>query len=118
MNIELIFARNLIKQLKNKKYKQKDLAKFLEISTSAVSAWCTGKASPTLNKIDKIAHFLECSRNDLLLLHEEDLLNKENIIFKKIQEDKLYSRICTDMLFFSNTDLQKIERFILKIKNS
>ena len=53
--------------LKRKKVKQKDLASKLLLSQSAVNLWCKGKCLPTLNLIPKIAKFLNCTMEEVVL---------------------------------------------------
>lgn len=56
-----------IQNLLNLKEKsQSDLARYLGIKASTVSQWISGKANPTYDKLESIAHFFRMSLPDLV----------------------------------------------------
>lgn len=56
-----------IQNLLNLKDKsQSDLARYLGIKASTVSQWISGKANPTFDKLESIAHFFRMSLPDLV----------------------------------------------------
>lgn len=56
-----------IQHLLNLKDKsQSDLARYLGIKASTVSQWISGKANPTFDKLESIAHFFRMSLPDLV----------------------------------------------------
>lgn len=61
-----IFSRNLKTLLAYNGKQQKELAEYIDASTSTVSDWCKGTKTPRANKIDKICEFLKCTRTDLM----------------------------------------------------
>lgn len=61
-----IFADNLVKLLDSKKIDQRDLAEKIGVSTQAVSSWATGIKYPRIDKIQKIADFLNVPKSALM----------------------------------------------------
>ena len=63
---EITFAKVFRTVLKNKRVKQRDLAKALDVTVQAISNYATGKAIPTLENLVKIANYLDISIDYLL----------------------------------------------------
>lgn len=61
-----IFAKNLNRILSSQGVRQYELAKYLNVSISAVSAWCSGDKMPRMDKIEKIAYFFGIPKSELL----------------------------------------------------
>ncbi|WP_238649729.1 LexA family protein [Paenibacillus piscarius] len=61
-----IFADNLVKLLDSKKIDQRDLAEKIGVSTQAVSSWATGIKYPRIDKIQKIADYLNVPKSALM----------------------------------------------------
>jgi tellurite methyltransferase len=61
-----LFAENIIKFRKIKKYTQEDLAQKLSISSQAISKWETGQSYPDLSLLSDIAFVLDTDINSLM----------------------------------------------------
>ena len=61
-----VFGKNLEYLLNREGLRQKDLAKALGVTKSAVSMWVTGEASPRMAKVKLISEILNCTVSDLL----------------------------------------------------
>lgn len=60
------FSENLRELLRKKDKTQTALAEYMNVSTASVSKWYMGNAMPRMDKIEKIARFLNVSTADLL----------------------------------------------------
>lgn len=61
-----IFRDNLRRYISSRDLTQKDLAQAIEVSSSTLNDWVTGKKLPRMDKIDKLCSFFNCTRSDLL----------------------------------------------------
>lgn len=61
-----IFRDNLRRYISSRNLTQKDLAQAIEVSSSTLNDWVTGKKLPRMDKIDKLCSFFHCTRSDLL----------------------------------------------------
>lgn len=80
---------NLQKLMKEKKLSQNQLAKKLNISSTAVSKWISGKNLPTSDKIIKICEIFEISSDELLGIKArapDNLTLKEKELIKYYRE--------------------------------
>lgn len=68
-NYNNIFSKNLEYALAKKGKKQIDLSRDLNIPKSTISSWCRGKRIPKLNKLSRIAKYLNIE-NPIMLLDE------------------------------------------------
>lgn len=83
-----IFGRNLRNRLEAKNRSQNDLARFLNVTPTAVSRWVTGEAQPRANMIDRICVFLGCSVEDLMIDHTKvAVLMPEDVLAEEIHNN-------------------------------
>lgn len=75
----MTISQRIFMLLKEKRLKQKDLADFTGISTSAISAWNKNNVNPAAENLSTIADFLGVSLNFLITGHEEQLDVPEDI---------------------------------------
>ena len=61
-----IFSQNLNYYLEKHNKSQADLAKYIGVSTAAVSNWCKGFKLPRMDKVDKMCTFFQINRSDLM----------------------------------------------------
>ena len=61
-----IFASNLAEIMRLKGFGQSELSQRTGLSTAAISKYLKQKATPTITTLEKIAHALNCSREELL----------------------------------------------------
>ena len=64
--MEILFEKCLRDLLVKRSKTQSELAKYLSISTQAVSKWCRGENMPDIVLLPKIASFLDVSVDELL----------------------------------------------------
>lgn len=61
-----IFASNLAELMRMKGFGQPELSERTGLSTASISKYLRKKATPTITNLEKIAHALNCSRDELL----------------------------------------------------
>lgn len=61
-----IFARNLQRLMDEKRVKQADIARLLEVSRSTVSAYCKGMQMPRMDKVEQLAQYFAVSSSELI----------------------------------------------------
>ena len=61
-----IFAANLAELMRMKGFGQPELSERTGLSTASISKYLRKKATPTITNLEKIAHALNCSRDELL----------------------------------------------------
>ncbi len=71
------FAKNLKYYYKLKGCSQKEIAEYVGVSTGTVCDWTKGRSYPRMDKIQKLAEFLDCKKSDLI---EERSLENEYYI--------------------------------------
>lgn len=67
-----IIAENIKAILEEKGMEQKDLAQAIGVSPSSVSRWISGEKMPRASSIDAICKALGCTRNDIILKHSSN----------------------------------------------
>lgn len=72
-----IFSENLQRILNERKIDQRALADQLKVTETSVSNWVQGKKYPRIDKIQKMADFLNVSKSELI---EEDFEKPGNLI--------------------------------------
>ena len=76
------FSENIIKYRKSKGYTQDDLAEAMGVSRQSVSKWENGESVPDINKIIKLAEYLDVSL-DCLFDKENPIKTEQNIVAKQ-----------------------------------
>lgn len=51
--------------IKNSPYRRAYIMKYMEVSENTLSNWCTGKSTPSVDKLFKLASLLEVKVDDL-----------------------------------------------------
>ena len=74
-----MFAKNLRGALEEKDVSMRELARRLNVSSTIVSAWCSGKKAPRMDKIDAICRILNINRSRLLLSDSERAIEKKEV---------------------------------------
>lgn len=87
-DLKKIFSNNLNHWMKIRDKTQNDIINDLGYISSKVSNWCTGKAYPRMDAVQKLADYLQIYKTDLI---EEAKLNNHNRIpiFAKILSNAL-----------------------------
>ena len=105
-----ILGENLERIRKEKGYSRKQLAEYLGVNVVAIGLYETGKREPPLDKIFKLATFLEISVSSLIGENDynAEIPNIDAIVDKKIFEYR-YKRsvdITSTDIFFPTTELE------------
>lgn len=86
--IKNVFAKNLNNLIRDSGKSRAEVAEAIGVTTSAVGAWCIGKKSPRMDKVDKLAALFNVSRS--ALLEENSLAPKKDT--REWLEDLLVER--------------------------
>lgn len=77
-----LFATNLKRYMEFYGYKQIDISRILNVSSSTVSSWITEQRTPRMDKVDALCRLFKCKRSDLIAeefnapaIGEEELLS-------------------------------------------
>ena len=99
--IRNLIIKKIFTTLEEKKISQKELAKTLNISSSTVSAWATGRNTPNLDKIFQICNILNISI-DVFNINKEnsEFYKKFNILTEK--EKQLILMIINKLIIDNN----------------
>ena len=81
LNSMQIFSRNLLRFLEGRNKKRSELARYCNISPSAVTAWLNSEKFPTPENLDKIAVFLSVNVSDLFT--EQPMSYKDRELLSK-----------------------------------
>ena len=65
-DFNILFSKNLNYYLIKNDKTQLELANYLGVSTSAVSAWCRGLKTPRMDKVDAMCKYFGIKRSDLM----------------------------------------------------
>ena len=88
-DMNLVIAKNILASLKAKKKKQKELAKYLEVSPQIMSKIMNGERSVSAFEMKKISEFLDVPFKDLLKESDNnvDELNIPLVFMGKISSE-------------------------------
>lgn len=99
-SIKKIFAKNLNYYLQKNNKTQADLVKYIGISSSTVSNWCTAQKMPRADKIQSIANWLGIQIGDLMEEHSYSLNKKDSKDIEKILDQTREQLLSQDGLMF------------------
>ena len=77
-----VFSRNLNRYLKSTNSMQKDVAKYVGVSTGTICDWCKGRAYPRMDKLQRLADYFGVKKSDLV----EDVYIAKDAVSKQEQE--------------------------------
>lgn len=113
-DIKTIFSTNLRNKLIAKNKTQAELARFVGVSQTSVSHWCNGEVLPRANMVDKIAKFLVCSSDELMIDNEKEAEQApEDIIAEEIRDNP---RLFKLMIYASKLSNEELDEIIARIK--
>ena len=116
----ILFAKNLNHYLQVNEKSQLDLANYLGVSTSAVSAWCRGVKTPRMDKVDAMCKYFGIRRSDLM--EEKDssqgyYFNKETAaVAREIFENKELRMLFDATRDADPEDLKALHNMALALK--
>lgn len=85
-----IFSRNLVRYLENSGKTQKEVAKYVGVSTGTFCDWTKGRSYPRMNKVQLLAEFFGIKKSDLV---EDVNVVKESVSNKEQQVLDLFHKI-------------------------
>lgn len=81
MEYSKIIARNLKRLVYESGKSQEEIAKYMGVSRTSITNWCSGVRTPKMDKIDKLCELFGCKRSDIMEdrkeLTTDDLLKGE-----------------------------------------
>lgn len=90
----IIFSRNLKHLISISGKQQLEVAKDLDVKTSTLSTWCSGKAMPGVGKIRAIADYFGVGLTDLVNVSTDDTnLELSSIMSKLALYDKRFCKL-------------------------
>ncbi len=102
----MTISQRIFEELKKQGKKQKELADYIGLSTSAISDWKKKGTNPSAENISAIANFLNISTDYLLTGKEKSNTNISNsTVDEQEQEKKQLSTTDKSIIFSTNTDL-------------
>lgn len=106
MDTKEIFGRNLRNKLDAKQRSQNDLARYLKVTSTAVSRWVNAEALPRSNMIDRICVYLGCDVEDLMTDHTKvATLMPEDVIADEIHNNPRLFQLFMVAIRSTDTDL-------------
>ena len=82
------FGKQVIHYMKLHKIKYRDVMKALDVSHQTVHQWRTGKHFPTVLMLIKLAEYLRCTPNDLLLEPEPEPVKRPRTMEEILEFDR------------------------------
>lgn len=122
-NIKIVpkeqFAENLKYYIKLRCVTQKELARYVGVSTGTIVDWKSGRSYPRMDKIQKIADFLGCEKSDLIEERSFDNTSYTQSvagrIYKEIVNEPQLLEMFQKILKMSNEDIQIIGTLVDKM---
>jgi transcriptional regulator with XRE-family HTH domain len=92
MEFKLIFAKEIKENKKTRHLNQQELGELFGVSRVTINTWLSGKAKPSLEKIEKIAKVLEIPVSELLGKENyNDLSDLDEELIKLTKEQKIFT---------------------------
>lgn len=111
-----IFSINLRNYLYLAGRTQVELAKAVKVTETSVSKWVNGLVVPRPKKVDEICRYLRCTREDLMVDHEREvLLAPEDLLAEAMKERKDLYTVFNALLTMNDSDLSLVTDFIKRI---
>ena len=92
MEFKLVFAKEIKENKKTRHLNQQELGELFGVSRVTINTWLSGKAKPSLEKIEKIAKVLELPLSELLGKDSHnDLSDLDEELIKLTKEQKIFT---------------------------
>lgn len=88
-----VFAKNLSRLLAEVNMTQKELSEIMDVSVSAVSAWCSGDKMPRMDKIEFMEKYFGVSKSELLEERADDHLPPNMVRIRTMRQVPLIGQI-------------------------
>lgn len=99
-----IFAKNLNAEIARSGKQQKEIALELDIPSSTLNNWSTGKVIPRVRMLNKLAEYFKCSIDDLIS-SSEDTTTKDKLLREvNSMDEALLERLLTYAIFLNHSD--------------
>ena len=115
----IMFARNLKKQMEKNDITKLELAQKLGVSAASVTHWTAGEKTPRMDKVDKMCIIFGCNRSDLITdsTVTEFYLNKEAADLAEFLHQAPEYRVLFDAARkVKPEDIQFVKDFLDRIK--
>ena len=108
-----IISKNIRRYLDLRHMQQKELAEAIGEKKNTVNTWCTGKAEPPANKVQKMAEFFGCTITDLVDDHSNQTVTEQydEIVFKLGMTDEFFQRMAIDYYHLSPEEKENFKNF-------
>lgn len=108
-----IISKNIRRYLDLRHMQQKELAEAIGEKKNTVNTWCTGKAEPPANKVQKMAEFFGCNITDLVDDHSNQTVTEQydEIVFKLGMTDEFFQRMAIDYYHLSPEEKENFKNF-------
>lgn len=103
------FARNLRYYLSQTGKTQKELSQIIGVSAPTMHEWCSGKKTPRMDKVQKLAEYFNCSNSDLL----EDKSKQPTDSELSIRKREFIQRVSA----MSDAQLDRLEQILALVEN-
>lgn len=118
-----IFSSNLNRYLRINEKTQIELANYLGVSTSAVSAWCRGIKTPRMDKVDAMCDYFGIKRSDLMEdKKQKEITERENeeatAIGQEILKNEELRKLFEASKDVTQEDLRNINALLLSLKKA
>ena len=115
-NMTEVFSTNLRNALYMAGKTQAELAKAVNVTEVSVSKWINGANVPRPNKVDEICRVLRCSREDLMVDHDRQvMLAPEDALAEEMRlREDLYT-VFNSLLRMNDSDLKLIADLIKRL---
>jgi transcriptional regulator with XRE-family HTH domain len=115
-NMTEVFSTNLRNALYMAGKTQAELAKAVNVTEVSVSKWMNGVNVPRPNKVDEICRVLRCSREDLMVDHDRQvMLAPEDALAEEMRlREDLYT-VFNSLLRMNDSDLKLVTDLIKRL---
>lgn len=103
MDYTKVIAKNLKRIIYESGKSQDEVAKYVGVSRTSVTNWCSGTRTPKMDKIDKMCELFGCRRSDIMEEHTatpHDILQSDMLDLIEVAKECTVEeiRMATDQL--------------------
>lgn len=115
-NLNEVFSTNLRNALYMAGKTQAELAKAVNVTEVSVSKWINGANVPRPKKVDEICKVLRCSREDLMVDHERQvLLAPEDALAEEMKNRHDLYGVFNALMGMNDADLKLVSDIIKRL---
>lgn len=106
-----VFAKNLRYYLDQSGKTQKELSKIIGVSAPTIHEWCSGKKTPRMDKVERLANYFGILKSDLI----EDKGNKPAEVDRLSNKKKAFIQRVENM---TDSQLERLEQILALVENA